>query len=162
MLKTVTLLLFLSVCSFAQAQTRWNPEQQEVVAVIEGYLAAWNNSDAVKLMSFCDTDYDRIDARGNIYQGRESNLRHYTKVFSTPPDEGIERKLSYDIFSVRMLESNTAIVDARYTVSGVGPIPRRTIEGMNTVVLIKKQGQWLRVAHRQRIPFKLSDNENDG
>lgn len=150
------------VCIFSSvlAQTNWSPEQQQVVDAIEGYLDAWNSSDAAKLASFCDEDYDRIDARGNVYHGREEILRHFTKVFATPPPEGVERRLKYEIFSVRIVAPNTAIVDARYTVSGVGPRPSRTIEGMNTVVLIRKDNRWLRVAHRQRIPFQVPENQD--
>ena len=134
-------------------QSKWNEEEREVIEAIEGYLAAWNSQNADKLLSYCDTEYDRIDARGNIYASREEILESYTKLFATRPPEGVERKLTYDIFAVRILSPNTAIVDAWYEVKGVGPRPEVTINGMNTVVLVKKNGNWLRVAHRQRIPF---------
>lgn len=152
MFRAIATIALMCISTSVLAQTKWSPEQQSVVDAIEGYLGAWNSSDAEKLASFCDEDYDRIDARGNIYRGREEVLRHYMKVFATPPPEGVERRLNYEIFSVRIVAPNTAIVDARYTVSGVGPQPSRTIEGMNTVVLIRKDGRWVRVAHRQRVP----------
>lgn len=160
MINAFTLLLLLSLDPFASAQAQWDPVQQEVVDAIEGYLAAWNSFDADKLMAFCDEDYDRIDARGNLYRGRQENLRHYNKVFATPPPEGVERKLTYEIFSVRIVAPEAAVVDARYSVKGVGPRPSLTIDGMNTVVLIKREGRWLRVAHRQRIPVQLPDDGN--
>lgn len=158
MVKIVSLFVSLSVCSLAFAQTQWNQAQQEVVDAIEGYLAAWNSFDAEKLALFCDEDCDRIDARGNIYHGREEILRHYTKVFATPPPERVERKLTYDIFSVRIVAPGVAVVDARYTLQSPPPRPLLTIKGMNTVVLVKKEGRWLRVAHRQRVPRALPDD----
>lgn len=157
MRKTSVLLLSLSVGSLVWAQPRWTPEQLQVVEAIEGYRSAWNSFDAARLVSFCDEDYDRIDARGNIYRGRDEILRHYTRVFASSPPEGVERKLTYDLISVRIVAPGTAVVDARYRVRGVGPRPRIPVEGMNTVVLIKKDGRWLRVAHRQRIPFKVPE-----
>jgi len=160
MVRVIAGTALVCISSSLVAQIDWSPEQQQVVDAIEGYLNAWNNSDAAKLASFCDKDYDRIDARGNIYHGREEILRHYTKVFATPSPEGVERRLKYELFSVRIVAPNTAIVDARYTVSGVGPEPSRTIEGMNTVVLIRKDDRWLRVAHRQRVPAHVSEGRD--
>ena len=137
----------------ALAQNQWTPEQQEVVEAIEAYLEAWNQFDAEALASRCRADCDRIDARGNIYQGRDAILDHYTRVFAEPPPEGIVRSLSYDIFSVRIVSPGVAIVDARYTLTSPPPMPEAApIHGMNTVVLVKTEGHWLRVAHRQRIP----------
>lgn len=159
MFRTFTLLLSLGLCSWAWAQPQWTPEQLQVIEAIEGYRAAWNNFDAAKLASFCDVDCDRIDARGNIYRGREEILRHYSRVFATAPPEGVERKLEFDIISVRIVTPGTAVVDAHYRVQGVGPRPRIPVEGMNTVVLVKQAGQWLRVAHRQRIPVVVMQEE---
>lgn len=160
MTRFITLLLLFSTYFLTFGQSEWNPVQMEVVEAINGYLAAWNDFDAEKLASFCDEDYDRIDARGNVYQGREAILSHYSRVFATPPPEGVERKLTYDIFSVKIVSATLAIVDARYIVQGVGPHPARVINGMNTVVLIKKEGNWIRVAHRQRVPNHLPEGRN--
>lgn len=153
----IAILIGMFFCSFMViGQSNWNKTQQEVADAIEGYLNAWNNHDAKKLASFCDEDYDRIDARGNIYHGRDKIFQHYKKVFDSPLPENLERKLEYDIISIRIITPNVAIVDANYMVRGVGPKPSMVIKGMNTVVLVNKKGVWLRVAHRQRIPFKLN------
>lgn len=137
----------------AFAQDEWDPEQQEVVDAIEAYLEAWNQFDAQALASLCRADCDRIDARGNIYRGRDAILDHYSRVFAVPPPEGIVRSLTYEIFSVRIISPGVAIVDARYTLRSPPPMPEaEPIHGMNTVVLVKTDGRWLRVAHRQRIP----------
>lgn len=159
MVKTLATLVLFCICSLAWAQSQWNSDQQEVVDAIEGYLAAWNSFDAGKLASYCSEECDRIDARGNIYQGREEIRRHYTKVFAIPPPDGVQRELSYEIFSVRIIAPDVAVVDARYRLKSPPPRPSMTIEGMNTVVLVKKVGRWLRVAHRQRIPQKLPEEE---
>jgi len=144
-------LLLRPIPAFAQDQ--WTPDQQEVVDAIEAYLEAWNQFDAQALASLCRADCDRIDARGNIYQGRDAILDHYTRVFAEPPPEGIVRSLSYEILSVRIVSPGVAIVDARYTLRSPPPMPDGApIHGMNTVVLVKTDGRWLRVAHRQRIP----------
>lgn len=137
----------------AFAQDQWTPQQQEVVDAMEAYLEAWNRFDAQALASLCRADCDRIDARGNIYRGRDAILDHYTRVFADPPPEGIVRSLTYEIFSVRIVSPGVAIVDARYTLRSPPPMPEAApIHGMNTVVLVKTDGRWLRVAHRQRIP----------
>ena len=70
--------------------------------------------------------------------GQEAIREHYSHVFATPPPAGVERELSYDIFSVQLMTPTIAIVDAHYAVVGVGPRPNMPIKGMNTVVLIVK------------------------
>ena len=159
---TRALLLTLTLhAHVAFPQTEWTADQREVVDAIEGYLKAWNDSDAEALASYCDVDCDRINARGTIWEGKDAILEHYTELFENAPD-GVERSLSYEIFSVRLITSDVAVVDARYELRGAPTVPPRTIRGMNTVVLVKKDGRWLRAAHRQRIPFVLPANEGDG
>ncbi len=145
----------------ASAQDQWSPEKQEVVDAIEAYLEAWNQFDARALASLCRADCDRIDARGNIYQGRNAILDHYTRVFAESPPAGIVRSLSYEIFSVRIVSPGVAIVDTRYILRSPPPRPEAApIHGMNTVVLVKTDGRWLRVAHRQRIPRSTIDADS--
>lgn len=136
------------------AATQWSPEQQEVVAAIDGYLEAWNAQDADRLISFCDEGYDRIDARGNVYDTREAVHESYREVFARA---AAGRRLSYEVLSVRLITPDVAVVDARYDLRNAPAAPEQRVEGMNTVVLVQRQGRWLRAAHRQRIPLSPDD-----
>ncbi len=146
-------LLALFTLSVNPAQgADWTAQQQEVVDAIEDYLDAWNRFDASALAAQCRDDCDRIDARGNVHSGREAILRHYARIFDNPPPDGVERSLSYEIASVRFATDDVAIVDARYTLESPPPFPYDTIEGFNTVVLVKGDAGWQRVAHRNWVP----------
>jgi|GEM_PF-2724345 len=129
---------------------RWTPEQREVVAAIEGYLRAWNDQDADQLLAFCDGVYDRIDARGNVYATREAVHESYRRSFARATSD---LRLSYEVLAVRLLTPEVAIVDASYDLEDAPAAPGLRVRGMNTVVLVKRDGRWLRAAHRQRIPI---------
>ena len=150
------LLLVLATATRAddgqQAIEPWSPEQREVVQAINAYSDAWNDGDAERMAALCTLDCDRIGGRGQKLEGRAGILEHYRTAFATPPPEGVTRSLAYEITSVRMVSDQLAIVDARYRVIGLGPIPDRPFEGLNTVVLVKENGKWLRTAHRNWIP----------
>ncbi|MDX1418629.1 MAG: SgcJ/EcaC family oxidoreductase [Rubricoccaceae bacterium] len=157
-MRTVALFLVLGswLCPAAAAQEDWTPEQLDVLAAVHAYLDAWNRSDAHALAALCRADCDRIDARGNVYRGKDAIFEHYARVFASPPPPGVTRSLAYDVFSVRIVAPDVAIVDARYTLRSPPPRPDATIEGMNTVVLVRTDGRWLRVAHRQRVPTSVA------
>ena len=156
-MKILIAIVAFFICRVAIADNGWSPQQQEVVTAVEGYLNAWNSGDAELPASFCDVACDRIDARGNIYEGRDGILDNYTRVFSKPPPSGVERFLSYEIFSVKFATPDVSVVDANYALRGAPTDPPLTVRGMNTVVLVNKDGRWLRFAHRQRIPILVED-----
>ena len=143
-------LLLLSA-SLTAAET---PAEDEAAVrrQIQGYLDAWNRGDADALASFVDDQGDRISARAVVLSGREGIRRHYARVFGSPAPEGHKRALTYHDIAVRVVSANSAVVDAKYEVRGVGPDPTLVVRGWSSVFMVKRDGVWLRAAHRNFGP----------
>lgn len=126
-------------------------DEAKIRSQIEGYVDAFNRGDADALASYVDANGTRINASGRIFNGRSEIHSHYREVFSVAPPRGVRRHLSYDDINVRFITDDVAIVDARYEASGVGPDPTLVGRGRNTVVMVKRNGEWLRAAHRNHL-----------
>lgn len=126
-------------------------DEAQIRAQIQGYVDAFNRGDADALASYVDVNGTRINASGRILDGKSAIQSHYLEVFSNPPPRGVRRHLSYDDVTVRFITNDVAVVDARYEASGVGPDPTLVGRGRNTVVMVKRDGKWLRAAHRNHL-----------
>lgn len=152
MKRVILPLVLLTVTSSHAAAQDWTPEQAEVVDAIRAYEKAWNDGDADAMAALCTSDCNRIGALGQRFEGKEGIRSHYKAFFATPLAEGIKRSLAYEITSVRMISDGVAIADANYRLVGLGPRSDLTVDGLNTVVLVKQDGKWLRTAHRNSSP----------
>ena len=153
--RRVVVLLIGIIVGFAGgsiSQPELNPTEREVADTVLAHVDAWNAHDAERLSALCDEEFDRISARAFVINGREEFRAYYEDFFAGAPD-GVERTLDYEIFSVRLITPDVAIVDARYVMTGAPTNPPRTVRGLNTTVLVKKNGRWLYAALRQSVPI---------
>jgi uncharacterized protein (TIGR02246 family) len=128
-------------------------EENQIRSEIQGYLEAWNSGDAERLASFYTEDGDRANNRGDIFHGRDAILDHYKRVFAVPPVPGVERRLVYLHVDVRVVSAEAAVVDVQYEVSGISAEVDRNVRGRNTVFMVKREGRWMRTAHRNSLPI---------
>lgn len=80
-------------------------------------------------------------------------MRWRPTVFSQPPPAGVERSLLYHDVGVRIVSPDAAVVDVLYEVSGIRAEVDFSVRGRNTVVMIKRDGRWMRAAHRNSLPI---------
>ena len=147
---------FLVVALSVQVAVAAPGDEGAIRAEIQGYLDAWNAGDAAGLASFYLEDGDRANNRGDVFHGRSAILDHYRNVFSVRPAGGVQRLLVYDQVDVRIVSSDAAVVDVQYEVSGISPEVDRSVRGRNTVFMIKREGRWMRAAHRNSLPVSAA------
>lgn len=128
-------------------------DENQIRDEIQGYLVAWNSGDAEKLASFYTEDGDRANNRGDIFRGRAAILAHYQRVFANPSSPAVARLLVYHDVNVRLVSAEAAVVDIQYEVSGIAAEVDRSVRGRNTVFMIKRDGRWMRTAHRNSLPL---------
>ena len=121
-------------------------------AEIDAYLVAWNAGDADALASFYDEDGDRVNNRGEVFRGPAAIREHYEKVFAIAPPAGAERRLAYHQVDVRVVSADAAVVDILFEVTGIRAEIDSAVRARNTVFMIKRDGRWMRVAHRNSLP----------
>jgi uncharacterized protein (TIGR02246 family) len=146
------LILLLAVAFPATGALADSGDENEIRLEIQGYLEAWNSGDAQRLASFYTEDGDRANNRGDFFRGRAAILDHYKRLFANPPSSGSERRLVYDHVYVRVVSEDAAVVDVEYEVSGTSAEVDRSVRGRNTVFMVKRDGRWMRVAHRNALP----------
>lgn len=151
-MKTALILLLAAAASVLGAVAATGEESQ-IRAEIQGYLEAWNSGDADRLASFYTEDGDRANNRGDIFHGRVAILDHYKRVFAVSPPAGVERQLVYHRVDVRVVSPEAAVVDVQYEVSGISAEVDRSVRGRNTVFMVKRDGRWMRTAHRNSLPI---------
>ncbi len=147
------LLVIFALAACATTATAQGSQQDEaqIRAQIQGYVDAFNRGDADFLASYVDANGTRINAAGRVLTGTGEIHSHYREAFSRALPPGVRRKLSYEDITVGFITNDVAIVDARYEVIGVGPYPALTGRGRNSVVMVKRDGEWLRAAHRNHL-----------
>lgn len=147
------LIPFLAVAASVLGAVAAPGDVSQIRAEIQGYLEAWNSGDAERLVSFYTEDADRANNRGDIFHGRAAILDHYKRVFAVPPAHGVERRLVYHHVDVRVVSAEAAVVDVQYEVSGISTEVDRSVRGRNTVFMVKREGRWMRTAHRNSLPI---------
>jgi len=127
-------------------------EENAIRKQIRKWEAAWNRGDAKAITALYHEDADRTYAHGVTRSGKSQILELYRDAFSANLPEDVVQALSLEIISVRLLTTDTAVVDYSYRATGIPIAPYLTINGRSTEVMIKRNDTWLRIAQRNWIP----------
>lgn len=141
----LALLILVSTSAIAAAGT------DEVSAIrqrIDEYLEAWNRGDAAALATFYDKDYDWMNPLGMHLHGRDTVVAYQAAAFKRELTPGVSHTLKYDVYSIRLITDDVAVVDIKYTGTGMGPNPEKPVEAMIISIYVKRDGTWLRAAQR--------------
>jgi len=141
--------LLVPAASFAQEPS---PDELDIRRQIEKWESAWNQGDARAIAELYDEDADRTYAHGITRSGKSQIHDLYQEAFSTDLPADVEQKLSLEILSVRLLTGDVAVVDYAYHTTGIPIAPYLTVDGRSTVVMVKRDGTWLRSVQRNWIP----------
>jgi uncharacterized protein (TIGR02246 family) len=149
-----SLVVLLSTLTIPAASLAQAPASDEVIIrkQIEEWEAAWNQGDARAIADLYDEDADRTYAHGITRSGKSQIHDLYREAFSADLPDDVEQRLSLEILSVRLLTGDVAVVDYAYHATGIPIAPYLTVDGRSTVVMVKRDGTWLRSAQRNWIP----------
>lgn len=120
----------------------------EIREAISEYLDAWNRGDAEALGAYYDEAYDWMNPLGMHLHGRDVVVAYQSASFKRQLPPNVQHSLSYDVNSIRLITDDVAVVDIKYTGTGMGPRPEQPVENMIFAVYVKKNGRWLRAAQR--------------
>jgi len=151
-LASVVMLLSVLLAPAASLAQESASDELDIRRQIEGWEAAWNQGDARAIADFYDEDADRTYAHGITRFGKSQIYDLYQEAFSADLPEDVEQKLSLEILSVRLLTGDVAVVDYAYHTTGIPIAPYLTVDGRSTVVMVKRDGRWLRSVQRNWIP----------
>lgn len=146
----ILLALGIAVTAFG-ADAAKADEAAAIRAQIDAYVAAWNRGDAGALGAFYDEDYDWMNPLGMHLYGRDTVVAYQTSSFQRQLPPGVTHSLKYDVQGIRLITDDVAVVDVRYTGTGMGLHPERPVNAMIMSVYVKKGGRWLRASQRNFI-----------
>ena len=143
----MTSLGFLGGLTLAQDTSA---DEDAIRQLDERWKEAWSNRDAQALAELFAEDADGIDAMGAAVSGRMAIEEHYIQSFENlPPEAGAES----EIVSLRFIRPTLAVVDGTWSMTGLPETDEGLpTEGLYTVFVVKRGGQWLYAAGRSRIP----------
>jgi uncharacterized protein (TIGR02246 family) len=144
----LALVLGLGVVSLAQDTAA---DEEAIQQLDQRWKEAWTNGDAEAMAELFTEDADGIDPMGETDTGRAAIIETYRAEFAERP-EGAQ--VDFEQTYLRFLRPDIAIADGTWAVTGApeaeeGP----PTEGLYTVVLVKKDGQWRYSSGLSRIPM---------
>jgi uncharacterized protein (TIGR02246 family) len=126
-------------------------EQNEVIALYQQMLEAWNNRDARGMADVFTEDGESIGFDGSLSIGREEIFGHIKPIFEHHPTASYVSKVK----SVRFLAPDIAIIRAI-----VGMIPpgksdiNPNVNAHHTLIVIKNESTW-RIQLFQNTPAQF-------
>jgi len=139
---SVPILAAAMVAAFAAVAAAGTQDEADVRAVATRQGEAWNHHDANAYAALFTEDCDVVNVVGWWWKGRAELERKLGAAFSFVFKEST---LSIGEVEVRFLSPDIALAHVRWSMVGARtpsgiPEPR---EGLQTLVLTKKTGQWL-------------------
>jgi hypothetical protein len=140
------LTLFHSVITFSYAQGEANQDKlkQEIYTLIDNYSQAREKKDTVLLKSILTPDVDQLVSSGEWRNGIQGSVKGMLR--SSESNPGL-RKLIVE--KIRFINSESAIVDARYEIQNTDGTIRKM---WSTFIVINIKNAWKISAIRNMLP----------
>jgi hypothetical protein len=133
-MKKLILILFLSWCSAASAQSA---DEKEIVSILNQSTVAWNNGNIDEFMKdYWHNDSVKYVGKSGVTYGYNNILGNYKKYF---PDTATMGKLSFDILHVNQLSPEYVFVVGKYIVTRT----KGNASGYYTLLFRKINGKWV-------------------
>ena len=147
-MRTYLILLTVIVLTVSLGSTTLSQDTAADVEAIEKnaaiYEEGWKNGDAQAAASIYAPDAHSIGFTDQSFAGREEIEKNIAETLTLY--EGSQIKIEKT--SIRFIKPDLAVWDGTWEITGVpeteGPAP--PTKGLNTVVVVKQEGQWL-IAH---------------
>lgn len=145
-MKTLTFLFFLffSSSAFCQNPLNTKEESQEIINLIHSYSKARETKDTVLLKEILVEDIDQLVSSGVWRKGIAEAVKGMMESSSENPGD---RTLKVE--SIRFLDPDAAIVDARYEIKNTSGTIRRM---WSTFVVVMEAERWKISAIRNMLP----------
>ena len=146
MRKIILLVLFYSVVSALHAQQKEPTDKQkkDLTALIDKYSLARENRDTVLLKTILTSDVDQLVSTGEWRNGVQSSVKGMLRSSAGTPGT---RTLTVD--KIRLITSNSAIVDCRYEIKNDDGSVRKM---WSTFIAISEKSGWQISAIRNMLP----------
>lgn len=116
-------------------------EKQAIIKLVKNYEDAWNRHDAKGLADNYDTDATWVNWFGAYYIGRKDIENHYDTVHTTYFKTS--QYYTRSIEDISFIKPDIAISHVRTGLSGDSRFPGQTFEFRRTIILVKRNNNWL-------------------
>lgn len=131
---------------YAQASGTDNKQEQEIRSLIDKYTQAREKKDTVLLKSILSPDVDQLVSSGEWRNGIEGSMKGMMQSSGNNPGT---RTITID--KIRFLNSESAIVDARYEIQNTDGTARKM---WSTFIVVLDQDVWKISGIRNMLPTK--------
>ena len=120
-----------------------NKQKQEINAVVEKYLEARDNKDAVLLKSLLTDDMDQLVSTGEWRRGKAASVQGMMRSSKSNPGER-----TIKVENIRFIHPECAIADARYEIQNPDGSARKM---WSTFIVTNEEGTWKIAAIRNML-----------
>jgi uncharacterized protein (TIGR02246 family) len=125
-----------------RSQTKGEGDQQAIVAVMDRFVGAWNQHDAIAFAAIFAEDADFTNWRGEGASGQAKIEAFHAPMFATIFKDS---HLRYTAIKTRLIRPDVAAVDVQWHMTGVTDAqgnPRPDRRGLLSFTMEKSVGQW--------------------
>ncbi len=142
-------LLFLTLTFFVEGQDLYQGGQEEraIVLLIDQYTQARENRDTVLLKHILSPSIDQLVSSGEWRRGIRTAVDGMLRSSNRNPGT---REITVE--EVRLLNSESAIADARYEIRDQDGTVKRKM--WSTFVVVREEKEWKIAAIRNMLPAK--------
>ncbi len=138
------LLIALWGSAAAQLQVATERQRKEIIALVDKYSEAREKRDTILLKSILTPDIDQLVSTGEWRTGITASVKGMLRSSQTSPGT---RTLTVD--KIKLLDSKTAIADARYEIQNADGSIRKM---WSTFIVVNSNGTWKVSAIRNMLP----------
>ncbi len=146
-MKNICLLFLLNITTTLLFGQRSNPDEQQrkaITSLIDQYSEAREKSDTILLKNILTKDVDQLVSTGEWRIGINAAVQGMQKSSANSPGT---RTLKVE--NIRMLNSNTALVDCRYEIQNTDGNTRKM---WSTFLVVVENKKWKIAAIRNMLP----------
>ena len=147
----IFVLLFASMAhanQYANGSNDSGQDKENVRMTIKSYVAGRQARDIEAVKGVLDPKVDQLTSRGEWRHGIDATIAGMKRSSKKNPG-----KRSIEVESVRFLQPDVALADARYTIRGTNGRPDRILWSSFTLVR-NSNGKWLITSIRNQKPAK--------
>ena len=140
----ILITLLSTTIMYARNTTNRGDQEQEIYSLIEKYTQSRETLDTVLLKSILTNDIDQLVSSGEWRTGIEGAMKGMVRSSTSNPGD---RTIAIE--KIRFLNTDCAIVDARYEIKNADGTTRKM---WSTFIVVRKDTIWKITAIRNMLP----------
>jgi uncharacterized protein (TIGR02246 family) len=135
------LMLVTSCKSSSNSESNTDSNTETFRSMATDFTSAWNKHDPHALADFWADDGDLLSPWSNVFKGKKNIEKHFAEEHA---DQMKNSKIQLIIQNVRLIDPNTAFVDAELTLTGmtVAGIKADPFHDHAAFLFVKQDGHW--------------------